>query len=459
MLRAEPGTSQSSPSDQQGNAAQRPNQGMQRAIRSFARPLSVVALLALTTLFGAATAVAQTTTIPVGDITGSGWELDLTSSSHVVRAEEEFANVRFGIGEWRYETLLGSIRPRFRNSHVIAGVGASRRFGNFDVLAVLRYLDTDGGQDIVTSVRLEQNRDNGGRFGGELTYGQADLASDLFLLSDEEDQVIGRFFWQSADGLEVMGFVHSQVRFDLMRGSRELLQPLPRTVIARAETLGDLDLDEGRLEDSVGASVAFEHGIFSATVYAKSGEQTLRGIGAPDDFVGFGGDFDLKGKSWSLHTELDVRQLETVDNISFDRARVLVDFRHDVGRFEWGSGIYLQGESETFTEIADLYETAGVGAFFAINLKSGNQLGFLAAIEDDAPDFHTITRLGFFLKKSDREWGVGVRRDEVGRVRFAEETFGPFVFGRLPFKNLFLDGTFGVQDSDVYGSILIGVRR
>ncbi len=79
--------------------------------------------------------------------------------------------------------------------------------------------------------------------------------------------------------------------------------------------------------------------------------------------------------------------------------------------------------------------------------------------EDDAPDLHVIARLAFFRRTAKREYGVGVRRDEVGPPRFEDETFGPFFFVRTPFRNLVVAGDLGVQESDVYGKLSITFKR
>lgn len=78
--------------------------------------------------------------------------------------------------------------------------------------------------------------------------------------------------------------------------------------------------------------------------------------------------------------------------------------------------------------------------------------------EDNAPAFRKITRLAFYLRGGEREWGVGVRREVLGRQRFTEEKIGPFVFGRLPVGRYELRGDLGVQSSDVYGRLLLVVR-
>jgi len=244
-----------------------------------------------------------------------------------------------------------------------------------------------------------------------------------------------------------------------MRGTAELLERLPRSRIVGAETLADLYVDEDRLEDSAGVSVGFGRDRVKAHAYVKTGEQTLRGLFEGDDFVGFGGDLRLAAPAWSLDVELDLRQIDVSGGVdSFDRGRAAFDFLHRPGPWEWGVGGYVQGEADSYSEIPDLYDTAGLGFTGSRRLASGKRIGVWAMWEDDAPDLQVVTRAAFFYRTARREYGAGVRRDETGPPRLVEERYGPFFTFKLPFRNLLLDGHVGVQDS-AYGQLSIRFKK
>ncbi len=387
------------------------------------------------------------------------WILELESSSHVVRDEDERLNLRYQTDKWRYEGALASLTPPFRDSREQAGFLLGRSFGSSELTAVVRFTDTPGDSTSVLSVGYVRERGGGGKMGGELTFASADLPAEGFFFQEDDDPLAGRFFFHRDEGLEVDVFFSANATFDLRRPTEELLDRLPRSTLAGAETLADLYIDEGRLEDALGASVGFGFGITRATVYLKSGEQVLPGLPGGEDFFGFGAEVDIEGESFSIHTEIDMRQIDSFDGVtSFNRGRLIVDYHQHAERFEWGAGTYLQGETESFSEIPDFYDTAGAGATFGLKLRSGKRMGVWAMAEDDAPAFRKITRLAFYLRGDEREWGLGVRRDELGRDRFAKEEVGPFVFGRLPVGGYELQGDLGVQSSDVYGRISLVLR-
>lgn len=387
------------------------------------------------------------------------WQIEFASSPHVVREEEDFLSLRYNTDTWKYEAQVGTVGQQFREQNNQAGISARRGFGSNDLQTTLRFTDKENGEDIVGGLRWDRSLSGGGAFTVDLTFAQADLASDLYVLSDSETQLAFRGSWQSAKGFEVYVTAADKADYDLERGTRELLRLLRRTRIGGAETLADLTLDEERLEDSVGAGIAFSRGLVDVDAYFKTGEQTLRGIPVPDDLVGFGAHVRIGNDRWHLRTELDVRELETVDAFNFSRGRLLIDFAQHIGRWEWGVGSYLQGEADSLTGVADLYETAGVALKLNRKLKNERRIGFWTMIEDNSPDFQKMLRVAFFMEKDDWQYGGGVRRDEVGRVRFLEETFGPFVFGRIPLKNRYLEGHIGIQDSEAYGMISLSLRR
>lgn len=381
--------------------------------------------------------------------------VDLERTSHVVRQTEDRLNFRYRAGRWDFEGLFASLSPRFREDRDQIGILVSRIFGGGELTAVARRTDKPVGEDIVGSVSYRRTSADSA-YGAEITWGQADLLIDDFLLDDGEGQFVGRAFWRRAGGLEVTVFAASSATFDLMRGTDELLERLPRSEIVGVETLADLYLDEDVLEDSAGVSVGFGRQRFEAHVYVKSGEQTIRGVPVGDDFTGFGGDFRFEASSWSLDAELDLRSVDPTDGFgSFDRGRFLLDFRHRPGRLEWGVGGYLQGESEAFIDIPDFYDTAGVGLTVSKKRDSGNRIGLWAMWEDNAPEVQVITRLGVFYHRAERQYGVGVRRDE----RINDESVGPFFFFKTAFGNVLLDADLGVQDGDAYGTLSLGFKR
>lgn len=390
--------------------------------------------------------------------------VEIESSSHVVRRENDRLNVRFRGDVWSFEGLVAQPAPLFQESRDQLGLLASRAFGENEITALFRFTDKPGGEDLVGSLLFARPTGAGGAWGVDLTFAQSDLASDFFIAEDDETQLHGRLFWRGGSGFELELFASDKITFDLSRGTAALLRRLPRSEIVGAETLADLYLDEGRLEDSAGARVGWRRDDWQAKVYLKSGEQTLRGFPVGDDFTGFGGELHLDTGRIVLHTEVDLRQVDSADGFDgFDRGRVLVDFRHRPGRIEWGLGGYVQGESESFDEIPDVFDTAGLGATFAWSLRSGRKLGLWAMSEEDAPDSERIARLAFFTARpsgagAERRWGLGVRRDEIGEARFVDETFGPFFFAEGQFGRLILNGDVGVQDGDAYGRITFGFR-
>ncbi len=386
--------------------------------------------------------------------------LDLERSSHIARREEDRLLFRTKAGDWDFAALYAVLTPEYREDRDQLGLLASGSLGRHRLTAVVRHTDKSRGEDSLASVHWETTRASGSAVGGELTWGQADFADDGFLAGDDgEDQMVARAFLRFSGGFEVELFGVRSGTFDVMRGTRRLLERLPRTHIAGAETLGDLYLDEERLEDTVGLRVGYRRGSLRGTFYAKGGEQTIRGVPEADDVVGFGGELHFDGKAWTLTAELDMRELDSSDGISFRRGRLLVDYSHRIGRFEWGLGTYLNGESETFREIPDLYETAGVGVTGAYQLARGGWLGGWFMAEEDAPDFQQVTRLAVFYRTDAKQYGVGLRREETGRSRFVEDDIGPFFFARTDWKAMAVDGDVGYIDGDIYGKLSIGFRR
>lgn len=386
------------------------------------------------------------------------YEVELERSSHVVRPEEERLRFSYHADKWDFEGLVATLTPSFRDERDQLGLLVARAFDWGELTAVARLTDKSLGEDVTGSVAYRRAGD-AGAFGVEVTFGRADLADDDFLVDDGESQFVGRVSWRRAGGLEVLAFGASSATYDLMRATAELLDRLPRSEIVGAETLADLDVDEERLEDSAGVSVGFGGDRFEGHVYVKGGEQKLRGFFEGDDFLGFGGDLKLETRRWTVDAELDLRQIDPPDGFeTFDRGRASFDVRHRPGRYEWGVGGYVQGEAESFSEIPDLYDTAGLGLTASRQLASGNRIGFWTMWEDDAPDLQVIARAAFFYRTQKREYGVGVRRDETGPPRFAEERYGPFFVFKLPFRNLVLDGDVGVQDS-AYGKLSISFKK
>ena len=390
--------------------------------------------------------------------------IDLESSSHVVRREEERLNFRYHTGTWDFEGLLASLTPRFRDDREQIGLLVARAFDWGELAAVVRLTDKPAGEDVVGGVSYQRAAGSSvtasSVFGAEATFAQADLADDPFLVGDDESQLFASAYWQRANGVEVKVFAASSATFDLMRGTRQLLERFPRSVMVGAETLADLYLDEGQLEDSAGVSIGFSGSRFKAHVYAKTGEQTMRGVLDGDDMVGFGGDFRFETPALKIDAELDLRQIDPADGFdSLERGRFFADLLYRSGRFEWGLGGYVQGESGTFSEIPDVYDTAGLGFSIARRLSSERKIGIWATWEDDAPDLQVMTRAAFVYHTAEREYGIGVRRDEVGPPNFEDETFGAFFTFKTPFQNLALVGDVGFQDSEVYGKLSIEFKK
>lgn len=386
------------------------------------------------------------------------WTAELESSSHVVRDEDERFSFSSHAGKWRYKGTVASLTPPFQESQEQAGVFLARRFGVSELLGTFRYTSTPGDANVAASVGYVRERGEG-KMGGEITFVSADLPALGFVFQENDDPVAGRFFFHRKKGLDFDVFFRSNTTFDLRRPTEELLDRLPRSMIVGAETLADLYIDEGRLENAFGASVGFQLGITHATVYLKSGDQTLPGLPDGEDFLGFGAEVDVEGASFAVHSEIDMRQIDSLDGItSFNRGRALLDYRQETERYEWGGGLYVQGETESYSEIPDFYDTAGIAAKFGVKLRSGKRMGGWLMAEDNAPAFQKITRLAFYLRADEREWGVGVRRDEIGRQRFAQEEIGGFVFGRLPVGGYELRGDLGFISSDAYGRIVLVVR-
>jgi len=385
--------------------------------------------------------------------------VEIESSSHVVRQEDERLHLRYEAGVWDFEGLVASLTPRFREERDQIGLLVSRPVGGAELLAVARRTGKPEGEDTALGVAYARPT-SGGAFGAEVVWGQADLEIDDYLVDDGEQQLVGRAYWRREDGFELAVFGAASATYDLMRGAGELLERLPRSAIVGAETLADLDVDEARLEDSVGVEVGFERRAWRARLYAKSGEQLIRGVPESDDFTGFGGELQVAARLWSLDAELDLRRLDVAGGFdSFDRGRARADFRHRPGRLEWGVGGYVQGEARSFDEIPDVYDTAGLGLTASWQRPSGRRLGLWLMWEDNAPDRQVMTRLGLFTRSAEREYGVGVRRDEVGPARFLDETYGPFLFGSIPLRRVVIQGDVGVQDGDAYGRLSIGLKR
>lgn len=385
--------------------------------------------------------------------------VEVESSSHVVRPEAERLLVRYDAGVWDFEGLVASLAPRFRDSQDQIGLAVSRLFGAAELTAVARRTGKPEGEDTVLGVRYARPAASGA-YGAEVVWGQADLGIDDYLVDDGEQQLVGRVFWRRENGFEVALFGAASATYDLMRGAGELLERLPRSEIVGAETLADLDVDEARLEDSAGVAVGFGRRAWQARLYAKGGRQLVRGVLESDDFVGFGGELHVAASRWSLDAEIDLRRLDVAGGFdSFDRGRVLMDFRHRPGRFEWGVGGYVQGEARSFADVPDLYDTAGLGFTASWQRAGGRRWGLWLMWEDDAPDRQVMSRLAFFSRTREREYGAGVRRDEVGPARFQDATYGPFLFGSMPWRRVVIQGDVGVQDGDAYGRLSIGLKR
>lgn len=394
-----------------------------------------------------------------GDADEPRYEIDLESTSHVVRREEDRLLFRYHADKWDFEGLAATLTPRFRDDRDQIGLLVARAFDWGELTAVARLTDKPEGGDTVAGVRFVR-ASAASTYGAEVTWGQADLRIDDFLVGNGENQLVGRVFWRRENGLEVTVFGATSATFDLMRGTAELLERFPRSEIAGAETLADLYVDEGRLEDSAGVAVDFGGDRLRARLYAKSGDQTVRGFVQGDDFLGFGGELRVEAPKWSLATELDLRRIDPADGFgAFERGRFLLDFRHRPGRFEWGVGGYVQGEAETYGEIPDVYDTAGLGATLSWQRAGGRRIGFWVMWENDAPDIQVIARLAAFYRSAKREYGVGLRRDEIGPPRFVKESYGPFFFLRTPFRNLVFAGDLGVQDGEVYGKLSLAFKR
>ena len=219
--------------------------------------------------------------------------VEIESSSHVVRRENDRLNVRFRGDVWSFEGLVAQPAPLFQESRDQLGLLASRAFGENEITALFRFTDKPGGEDLVGSLLFARPTGAGGAWGVDLTFAQSDLASDFFIAEDDETQLHGRLFWRGGSGFELELFASDKITFDLSRGTAALLRRLPRSEIVGAETLADLYLDEGRLEDSAGARVGWRRDDWQAKVYLKSGEQTLRGFPVGDDFTGFGGEIGI----------------------------------------------------------------------------------------------------------------------------------------------------------------------
>jgi len=395
----------------------------------------------------------------------SGTVVEVERTSHVVRAEEERLLARFGTGRWRFAALVGTRTPRFFEDENRFGLGVETSFGDHAFTFVARSTEGDeGGEEIAASLRWATSLESGSELAAELTWATDDLASDGFLLGDEEEIFAGRVLYRRPTGLGLELFASESGSFDLRRGTREILDRLPRSEIFGVETLADLYVDEGRLEDAVGAAVGKQSDTLSWRLYVKSGEQTIRGVFEGDDVLGFGGEIDYRGERFEVRTELDVRNLDTPDGIAnFHRGRLFVDLLARLGRFELGAGGYLQGESDLLEEIPDVYDTAGLAFGGAYELSSGRAFGLWAMAEDNAPDFQKIARLAAFYRPPGGGWeaGLGARRDELGRSNFEREETGPFAYfeGRFPGSRFELETHVGTIDGETYGRLLIRFAR
>lgn len=426
-------------------------------------PMHNLIRISLATLLSLAVAPAGSAQSSTASMSGAQddpkLELDLEQTSHVVRQDEDRFNVRYRSDKWEFEGLLASLSPRFREDNDQIGALVSRAFDWGQLTAVVRRTNKPAGEDTLAGIAY-RSASSAGSFGAELTWGQADLLDNDFLVGDAENQIVGRVFWRRDNGYEIEVFGGTSATFDVMRGASELLERLPRSEIGGAETLADLYVDEGRIEDSAGIAVARHHDRLSWRAYAKSGEQTIRGIFDADDMTGFGGEVSYQAPALQIHAELDLRRIDLADGFdSFERGRFFFDVGHRTGNVDWGVGGYIQGEAETFSEIPDVYDTAGIGFSASLTRKSGRRLGLWAMWEDNAPELEVITRLGFFTESGERKYGVGVRREAIGSRRFEDETFGPFVFFGVPFRDLMIHGDLGVQDGDAYGTLSLGFKR
>ena len=71
-----------------------------------------------------------------------------------------------------------------------------------------RRTDKPVGEDMVAGVSYRRTS-AGSTYGGELTWGQADLLIDDFLVDDGESQFVAQGFWRRENGLEVTLFAAS----------------------------------------------------------------------------------------------------------------------------------------------------------------------------------------------------------------------------------------------------------
>lgn len=394
------------------------------------------------------------------------WSFDLERSSHIVRSEDERFNFDYNGEVWRFGALVGSQTPFFEDSRDLFGLSAGRRFGRQEIRGVLRYTEKTFGEDVILGVHYARELAGGSRLGVELISGSADLGEDAFLDEFDANPVVGRLFWSRADdrfGVELL--FADTATFDFNRSTDDLLRRLPRSILVGVETLADVNPDEARLETSAGLRVHWKRDAWDASVYAKSGDQTLRGLPVADDMLALGGDLELHTGNWRARVEVDLRQIDLAGGFGdLDRGRVLIDLGHRLGRLSWGLGTYVQGEAESFADIVDVYDTAGIGARLGWRLGGGRgrperTVGIWLMYEEDAPDFQKVGRLAVFYKKGDMEYGVGLRRDEVGRRRFRVEDTGPLFIVKRSWRNLHVDLDLAVVDGEGIGRLSIGFRR
>ncbi len=392
----------------------------------------------------------------------TGWLVDLESSSHIVRDKEDRLLVGWGLGKLRFLALYANIDPDFRDDRNRLGLAATYRLDSHYFRALVRATEKSSDDDLLAALTWSSEL-GGGRLGVEVAAGTASLRDDGFLVSNdqEEDQLHARLYFHAASGLEFAAFTSSAGTFDMMRPVDKLLERLPRSKLVGIETLADRYPDEDRVEDSSGASIGYRSERFSGSLYAKSGDQWIRGIPSPDEMSGLGGHLHYSGEGLELDFELDLRSLDPGGNLdTIERGRLLVDYAQDFGRYGLGLGAYVQGQSSTLGDLVDDYETAGAAARLERESAGGRTLGLWLMLEDDAPDFHKIARLAAFWDSGQGEMGLGVRADQVGRDRFEENDLGPFAYINRPLANgSILDAEIGFVGDEVFGRVNIRIKR
>ena len=424
---------------------------MKKRLPSLPSLAAFVALL-VSALFPCALIAEESTTSPPEE--EPVWSFEIERSSHIVRREEDRFLLRYLKGPWNFGVLAASLEPQFRDSESQVGLEASRAWGRHDLRAAVRQTEIDRGEEVVGGVRWSMGL-RSSRIGVDAVAGGSDLGEDDFLVG-AVDETVGSvsFFREAENGIDVEVFAHKNVTWELSHGTDLLLERLSRTKIAGVETLADVDPDENRIEDAVGVRVGFGNEHFGGHVYGKSGEQLVRGISQADDMTGFGGDLHFNADSWGAELEVDLRQVETNDGFDIERGRTRLNYWQRLGSIEWALGLFVQGEAQAYTEIFDIYDTGGAALSLTWHRGAESAFGIWAILEQDEPDFEEVGRVAFFYERGDRAYGLGVRRDEVGRERFRTEETGPMVFTRGRFGRFHIDTELSVIDGEAVGRLI-----